>query len=53
MCSGGTENITQKKGEISFVHQKSTTQYPFQILYLPTQIKMNIVYRKTGFKREF
>ena len=31
----------------------STTQYPFSILYLPTQIQMDIVYRKLGFKREF
>ena len=31
----------------------STTQYPFIILYLPTKIQMNFVYRKTGFKHEF
>ena len=30
-----------------------TAQYPFSILYLPTQIQMDIIYRKTGFKREF
>jgi hypothetical protein len=30
----------------------STTQYLFSILYLLTQIQMNIVYRKNGFKRE-
>ena len=30
----------------------STTQYPFSILYLPTQIQMDIVYGKNGFKRE-
>ena len=44
-----------------FVHQKSlistlnicfqTTHYPFRITYLPTQIQVVIVYRKTGFKR--
>ena len=33
--------------------QVSTTQYPFSILYLPTLIQMDIVYRKTGFKRKF
>ena len=27
-------------------------QYPFSILYLPTQIQMDIVYRKTRFKHE-
>ena len=26
---------------------------PFSIHYLPTQIQMDIVYRKPGFKREF
>ena len=31
----------------------STTQYSFSILYLPTQIQMEILYRKPGFKREF
>ena len=31
----------------------STTQYPFSYLYLPTQIQMDIVCQKTGFKREF
>ena len=30
-----------------------TTQYPFSILYLPSQIQMDIVYQKTGLKREF
>ena len=29
------------------------TQYPFSIIYLPTQLEMDIVYRKTGFKCEF
>ena len=29
------------------------SQYPFRILYLPTQIQMHILYRKPGFKREF
>ena len=31
----------------------STTQYPFRIPYLSTQIKNDIVYHKTGFKRGF
>ena len=31
----------------------STIQYQFSILYLPIQIQINIVYRKTDFKREF
>ena len=45
------------------VHQKSkirtlnthfsTPQYPFSILYLPTQMQMYIVSQKTDFKREF
>ena len=30
-----------------------STQYPFKILYLLTQLQMDIVYRKTGFKRNF
>ena len=38
---------------ICFEHQKSLTQYPFSILYLPTQLQMYIVYRKTGFKSDF
>ena len=29
------------------------TQYPLSILNLPTQMQMNIVHRKTSFKREF
>ena len=31
----------------------STSQYPFSILYLPTQIQMDIVYQKNSFKRKF
>ena len=31
----------------------STTQYPYSILYLPTQIQMDVVYRKAVFKQEF
>ena len=27
-----------------------TTQYQLSILYLPTKIQMDIVFRKTGFK---
>ena len=34
-------------------HHFSTTQYPFSIFYLPTQVQMGIVYQKNGFKREF
>ena len=32
------------------LNNTSTTQYLFKILYLPTQIQMDIVYRKPGFK---
>ena len=49
--------------KMNFVHPKSlictlnisfsTTQYPLSILYLPTQIQMNTVYQKTGFKCKF
>ena len=31
----------------------STTQYPFRILYLPTQIQMDIVYLKLGLNASF
>ena len=38
---------------LKYEHLTPTTQHPFSILNLPTQIQMNIVHRKTGFKREF
>ena len=31
----------------------STTQYPFRFLYLPIQIQMDNVYRKSGFNLSF
>ena len=39
--------------EILNTHHFSTTQYAFSIFYLPTQIQMDIVYPKPGFKRGF
>ena len=46
--------------QIHFVYQIhtfntyfSTTQYPFSILYLHTQIQIDIVYRKPGFYASF